>query len=151
LARVNQPISFRLYSSARPDAELPGEVRPATAGHTALPELTVILQIPPGAQLPANGVLPVALEASLNAVGLLRVRCLPLNPLPGYPEAWDLRFPLRVLAEVNRPANSALNSLPLTTEASSSLPGSSTLPNALAAIEARLALWDGILADLPTD
>ncbi len=138
LARVNQPISFRLYSSARPDAERPGEVRPASAVHTALPELTAILQIPPGAPLPANGVLPVALEASLNAVGLLRVRCLPLNPLPGYPEAWDLRFPLRAQAEASRPANPALNSPP-SAAFSSSLPVSSALPAALAAIEALFA------------
>ncbi len=135
LARVNQPISFRLYSSARPDAELPGEVRTASAVHTALPELTAILQIPPGAPLPANGVLPVALEASLNAVGLLRVRCLPLNPLPGYPEAWDLRFPLRAQAEANRPTKPALNSPP-SADAPSSLSGSAVLPAALAAIEA---------------
>ncbi len=95
LARVNQPIAFRLYSSARPDHEQAGELRPAGPEHTALPELTAILQIPPGAPRPSNGVLPVALEATINAVGLLRVRCLPLHPCPGYPEAWNLHFPLR--------------------------------------------------------
>ncbi|MEN9842088.1 MAG: hypothetical protein RL376_1888, partial [Verrucomicrobiota bacterium] len=95
LARVNQPIAFRLYSSARPDHEQPGELRPCGPEHTALPELTAVLQIPPGAPRPSNGVLAVALEATINAVGLLRVRCLPLQPCAGYPEAWDLHFPLR--------------------------------------------------------
>ena len=135
LARVNQPISFRLYSSARPDAKLAGEVRPASSVHTALPELTAILQIPGGAPLPANGVLPVALEASLNAVGLLRVRCLPLNPIPGYPAAWDLRFPLRAQDKARRPANPALNA-PASADSPGALPVASALSTALAAIEA---------------
>ncbi len=102
LARVDQPIAFRLYSSARPADERAGELRPAGPDHTALPELTAFLQIPPGAPRAANGVLPVALEATINAVGLLRVRCIPLNPPAGYPEAWDLRFPLRPNLSLNR-------------------------------------------------
>jgi hypothetical protein len=43
--------------------------RPASPDHTALPELTAVLQIPPGAPLPSNGVLPVALEATIIARG----------------------------------------------------------------------------------
>ncbi len=140
LARVNQPISFRLYSAARSAGEVAGEVRTASADFIALPELTAILQLPPGAPLPSNGLLPVAVEASLNSVGLFRVRCLPLNPLPGYPEAWDLRFTLRQdPATPARPlvspslAASAASQLdePLNSESPAS-----ALPAALAAIEA---------------
>jgi hypothetical protein len=77
----------------------------------------------------------VALEASLNAVGLLRVRCLPLNPIPGYPAAWDLRFPLRAQDEARRPANPALNA-PASADSPGALPVASALSTALAAIEA---------------
>ena len=132
LARVNQPIALRLYSSARPAGEALGTRCEAGPDHTALPELTAVLQIPPGAPLPANGVLPVALEASLNSVGLLRVRCLPLNPLPGYPEAWDLRFNLRAPASVNSPDAGAQ---PVEHTAPNS-----ALPSAHAAIEALFAI-----------
>jgi molecular chaperone DnaK (HSP70) len=126
LARVNQPIAFRLYSSARPADERPGDLRTAGPDHTALPELTAFLQIPPGAPRPANGVLPVALEATINAVGLLRVRCLPLQPLAGYPEAWDLHFPLRPTA-ASKPQVSSLK------------PQVPDLAPALAAIDAAFA------------
>ncbi len=140
LARVNQPISFRLYSAARSAAEVAGEVRTASADFIALPELTAILQLPPGAPLPSNGLLPVSVEASLNAVGLLRVRCLPLNPLPGYPEAWDLRFPLRqppaTLARSPVSPTLAASGAPQPDAPLNSESPASALPAALAAIEA---------------
>ena len=144
LARVNQPIAFRLYSSARPTGEHPGDLRPTTPDHTALPELTAVLQIPPGAPLPSNGVLPVALEATINSVGLLRVRCLPLDPPPGYPEAWDLRFPLRQdlslsrnrsLAPDSEPPPSAVPVSDSEPQVSALRSQVSNLPPALAAIE----------------
>ncbi len=140
LARVNQPISFRLYSAARSAAEVAGEVRTASADFVALPELSAILQLPPGVPLPSNGLLPVAVEASLNSVGLLRVRCLPLNPLPGYPEAWDLRFPLRQPSSILSgssvsPALAASGASQPDAPSNSESPASA-LPAALAAIEA---------------
>ena len=95
-ARVNQPVVFRLSARTRDDPPpAAGDLRLAQPDDEALPPLTALLQIPPGAPLPPNGLLPVRLEAVTNALGLLRVRCLPLAPAPGYPAAWDLAFQLR--------------------------------------------------------
>ncbi len=136
LARVNQPIAFRLYSSARPAGEQPGDLLPAGPDHTALPELTAVLQIPPGAPLPSNGLLPVALEATLNSVGLLRVRCLPINPPPGYPEAWSLRFPTNLSLSRNSSLSPAENPNSDSDPQVSGLKSPvSNLPPALAAVE----------------
>lgn len=107
MARVNQPVAFRLYASTRTEGDRAGEVR-ALGGHgaevEALPELTTVIQIPPGAPKPANGVLAVELEAVVNAVGLLQVRCRPAAGAraTGYPEAWELRFNLRGAGEGGR-------------------------------------------------
>ena len=95
-ARVNQPVVFRLSFRTREDPPpAAGDLSPAQPDDEALPPLTALLQIPPGAPLPPNGLLPVRLEAVTNALGLLRIRCLPRSAAPGYPAAWDLAFQLR--------------------------------------------------------
>lgn len=84
--RVNQPVTFRLFSSAKGDRDEPGQVVSFREGkHLPMPALQTV--IPAGKK--GETQVPVSLSSRLNALGLLQVDCV------GLVKRWPLEFQLR--------------------------------------------------------
>lgn len=84
--RVNQPVTFRLFSSAKGDRDEPGQVVSFREGkHLPMPALQTV--IPAGKK--GETQVPVRLSSRLNALGLLQVDCV------GPGKRWPLEFQLR--------------------------------------------------------
>lgn len=84
--RVNQPVSFRLFSSAKDERDQAGDVvRYREGRHRLMPSLQTV--IPAGRK--GESQVPVVLSSRLNSLGLLQVDCVSAE------KRWPLEFQLR--------------------------------------------------------
>jgi molecular chaperone DnaK (HSP70) len=92
--RTDQLVSFQAYSSARHGRCQTGDVLPweADAFHT-LPPLQTIVRTANVSAAGSDRTVPVRLNAKMNALGLLQISCVSIDPL--IPQSWPLEFNLR--------------------------------------------------------
>ena len=92
--RTDQLVSFQACSSTRHGRCQPGDVLPwdADAFH-ALPPLQTIIRTAHGADVGSDRTVPVRLAAKMNALGLLQISCVGMDPQT--PQSWPLEFNLR--------------------------------------------------------
>ncbi len=95
--RVNRPVRFQTYTSARHGKAKAGDI---VDGHDpdlrALPPLETVAKVAKGEDTAgddAGRMVPVTLTAELNELGLLQVSCLSADP--GIEQSWPLAFNLR--------------------------------------------------------
>lgn len=92
--RVNRPVRFQVFTSARDETTKAGEFgKPGAEAYVGLPPLETVatLAAPPDHDLPAE--LPVRVTAQLNPLGLLQIALRSLDP--DFPHTWPLEFNLR--------------------------------------------------------
>ena len=101
--RVNTLVRFQIYTSTRHDENNAGDVVEMSPNEfSALPPLETIATVPELAS-ETESVIPVALDAKVNELGLLQVSCRSLAP--DVLHAWPLEFNLRPLErDPSRPA-----------------------------------------------
>ena len=92
--RTDQLVSFQAYSSTRHGRCRAGDVLPwdADAFH-ALPPLQTIIRTADGPDAGPDRTVPVRLAAKMNALGLLQISCVSMDPRPR--RSWPLEFNLR--------------------------------------------------------
>jgi molecular chaperone DnaK (HSP70) len=92
--RVNRLVRFQVYTSTRHEEEKAGDIidEQWEAFH-ALPPLETVATVPTSAGGDAAATIPVAVDAKVNALGLLQVSCRSLDP--SLPHTWPLEFNLR--------------------------------------------------------
>ena len=92
--RTDQLVSFQSCSSTRHGLCQPGDVLPwdADAFH-ALPPLQTIIRTAHGVDVGSDQTMPVRLAAKINALGLLQISCVGMDPQA--PQSWPLEFNLR--------------------------------------------------------
>jgi molecular chaperone DnaK (HSP70) len=120
--RINRPVRFQIHTSTRHGANKAGDIVDFNPEEFhALPPLETIATVaqPACGELPR--MIPVALDAKVNELGLLQVSCRSLTP--GIRQRWPLEFNLRP-HESGRPAPSG-------EVASDGQTESSTVPDAL--------------------
>ncbi|MBE0595763.1 MAG: Hsp70 family protein [Desulfuromonadales bacterium] len=90
--RVNQPVRFQPFFSARRQGDRPGGVIAWNdRDFRPLPSLETAIHLPPERPRPANNRLRVTLEAALTELGLLQLWCVEEDG----PGRWRLDFNLR--------------------------------------------------------
>ena len=92
--RTDQLVSFQACSSTRHGRCHAGDVLPwdAEAFHL-LPPLQTIIRTANGPDAGSDRTVPVRLAAKMNALGLLQISCVSMDPLT--PQSWPLEFNLR--------------------------------------------------------
>ena len=92
--RTDQVVSFQACSSPRHGRCHAGDVLPwdAEAFHV-LPPLQTIIRTDNGPDAGLDRTVSVRLAAKMNALGLLQISCVSMDPLT--PQAWPLEFNLR--------------------------------------------------------
>lgn len=97
---VGKPVRFQPYFSTFHPEDRPGDVvNPDPDVFRPLPSLQTGISLQEGLLKPADGRLPVALETSLNELGLLQITCVHTTP-DDRSFRWDLDFNLRKGGEV---------------------------------------------------
>ena len=92
--RVGQPVRFRAHYSTKRKKDQAGElVTLETGKFHPLPPLETIATLPKGTEKPESGLIPIHLNARLNALGLLQVACV--SDDPEIDQTWPLHFNLR--------------------------------------------------------
>jgi molecular chaperone DnaK (HSP70) len=92
--RTDQLVSFQACSSTRHGRCQTGDVLPwDTEAFHILPPLQTIIRSVDGPDAGPNRTVPVRLVAKMNALGLLQISCVSLDPLA--PQSWPLEFNLR--------------------------------------------------------
>ncbi len=92
--RVNRLVRFQVYTSTRHEAAKAGDIIDEQREEFhALPPLETIATVPLSAGGDAAATIPVAVDAKVNALGLLQVSCRSLDPSLAH--TWPLEFNLR--------------------------------------------------------
>ena len=93
---VNQPVSFRPYSSVRRRGDHAGQILKFNAtDFRALPPLETYARLDAEATSLKAARVPVSIEAQLNALGLLQVALVGTEKTRNAPRRWELEFNLR--------------------------------------------------------
>ncbi|HVZ07283.1 hsp70 family protein [Rhodopila sp.] len=107
--RIDQPVRFRAFSSARHGRAKAGDLLDWREGDFhPLPPLQTVVRTEGGNRRKDTGSIPVRLTAKINALGLLQVSCESTDKStgPAHPRSWPLEFNLRAVEQAN-PAASA--------------------------------------------
>jgi molecular chaperone DnaK (HSP70) len=92
--RTDQLVSFQACSSTRHGSCHAGDVLPWDAeAYHMLPPLQTIIRTARGADAGPIRSVPIRLAAKLNALGLLQISCVGIDPRT--PQSWPLEFNLR--------------------------------------------------------
>ena len=92
--RTDQVVSFQACSSPRHGRCHAGDVLPWDAeAFNVLPPLQTIIRTDNGPDAGLDRTVSVRLAAKMNALGLLQISCVSMDPLT--PQAWPLEFNLR--------------------------------------------------------
>jgi molecular chaperone DnaK (HSP70) len=92
--RTNQMVSFEACSSTRHGRCRAGDVVPwDTDAFHMLPPLQTIIRTGKQPDVGPDRTMPVRLAAKINALGLLQISCVSVDPLT--PQSWPLEFNLR--------------------------------------------------------
>ena len=92
--RTDQLVSFQACSSTRHGRCQAGDVLPWDAGRLhMLPPLQTIIRTAQWTDAGPDRTVPVRLAAKMNALGLLQISCVSMDPLT--PQSWPLEFNLR--------------------------------------------------------
>ncbi len=92
--RIDRPVRFQAYSSARLDTKRAGDVVAWNErDFQALPPLETVARVAKRDRVPSGRTVPVSLSVRLNALGLLQLSCVSADP--AVRQAWPLEFDLR--------------------------------------------------------
>jgi molecular chaperone DnaK (HSP70) len=118
--RTNQLVSFQACTSTRHDHCCAGDVLPweAEVFHM-LPPLQTVIRTADGGDAGPDGSVPVRLAAKMNALGLLQISCVSMDPLT--PQSWPLEFNLRPHEQSEAAAGSAPASEPVEANATAEM------------------------------
>jgi molecular chaperone DnaK (HSP70) len=116
--RVNQPVSFRPYSTVRRRGDHAGQlVRRNEGDFMPLPPMETIIRSESGDIAHRAATVPVNIEAQLNALGLLQVWLVHSDGSASAQKKWSLEFNLRALSgpeqqRIERPSDTEAQPLP---------------------------------------
>lgn len=101
-ARTDQLVSFQAYSSTRHRRCKAGDVLPWDDAFQRLPPLQTIIRTATGTDGEPGRTVPVRLAAKMNALGLLQLSCVSIDPQMS--QSWPLEFNLRPHEQGSVPA-----------------------------------------------